>query len=430
MDKTFIDGLFTLSNSDSLGTAYSGTWQQTQYVYDTLVITLTDVTSSLLTPGSTTFTVMASANLYNFVESGSACTDTETLAGPFTSPPAIVSFVAANAGSNVGADAGDTLTITFDQSTSGSGSLTATDLSTLIQLSGGASFGTDATGLWSMSDTVLTITLGSMSSGLAPLSTTATIKSGANLQDSLGGSGASTSGPVLLTGTLTSVPALTSVVASNTGNNIGAGPRDTIVLTFDQNTNGGAAVNPNDVSETELNTLLTIGSGSLGTQYRGVWNSARSTLTITIGTDTTGIVLVPGTTTFTLKAAGNVKDRYGSTAASTASATLSGTLTSAPAIVSATASNSGNGVGVNNGDTIVIVFDQGTDRAGFGSGATLDTTDVTSIVDVDMSSSLPMAMTAMWGRSSVTDDTLTITITDSSGAVLQPKITSVSIKAT
>jgi hypothetical protein len=368
--------------------------------------------------------------------SGASTSGPVTLGGTFTSAPAIVSVTAANAGSNVGLGASDTLTIVFDQNTNRAGfsnPMNTAAVASLLSLSSGTFGSAELSGSWS-SDTTLVVTFGPTMTGASviPKTSAVTVVSsvGVNLLSKDGSSAASTSGPVTVGGTFTSAPALVSVVASNSGNNVGAGARDTLVLTFDQSTNGGNAVNKLDVSELELGNLLSLSGGSapsLGTSYRGAWDASRTTLTITVGSDVTGIQLVPGVTAFTVKSAGNLQDSAVSSGVSTSGPiTLTGTLTSAPAIVSATAFNTGSGVGINNGDKIVIIFNQGTNRAGLSSSITK--LEVAGLLSLSGGDAFGAAYTGTWSTTSSTDDTLTITLSDASGAALTPKVSTISVQ--
>jgi hypothetical protein len=214
---------------------------------------------------------------------------------------------AANAGNNVGLGTGDTLTIVFDQDTNRAGyassTMSTSEVTGLLSIASGGSFGTAAlSGSWT-DDSTLVVTFGASVTGasITPKSTTVRILAAAALKSEDGSSLESTSGPFVVGGTLTSPPALVTVEASNTGGNIGAGSRDEIVFTFNQATNGGITVNKLDVAQSELLALFTLsGAGSFGTDYRGEWDATLTVLTVTIGTDTTGINLVPGTTTFTV----------------------------------------------------------------------------------------------------------------------------------
>jgi hypothetical protein len=124
--------------------------------------------------------------------------------------------------------------------------MSAMQVSSLVQVNSG-SFGSACSGIWSNSNTTLTITLGAVSTGpvIVPgVTSVQIISNNEQLKDYYGTSTTSTSGPVVILGTVTSPPALLSAVGSNTGNNIGAGTGDTIVFTFDQATNAGNAPNP------------------------------------------------------------------------------------------------------------------------------------------------------------------------------------------
>ncbi|MBV5323128.1 MAG: hypothetical protein JZU60_04760, partial [Ilumatobacteraceae bacterium] len=376
---------------------------------------------------STTFTVKVGANLLNNVGSGSASTATQTLSGTFTSSPAITSFVASNGNGLVGTGINDLVTITFDQQTNfavlySGGSMSSADISGLIQFgSMGDSFGNGATGAWTTDGTVDTLVITIQSATglhLTPLVTS--IQLIGSLKDIIGTTTNSRSGPVTLTGTFTSAPTISSVVATNIGANIGLGPRDQVIVTFDQSTNGGSAINKLAVSAAELNQLFGLsGSASFGTSFEGVWNSPSNTiLTITFGVDTTGATLIPGVTAFSINVAGGLKDVTSSSGVSTGgSVTLGGTFTSVPAIVSFTAVHTGSGVGHDyRGDSVVIVFDQGTDRAGSGSN-NLNKAAVDALLELSGSDSFGSAYTGVWSTTNSVYTTLTILIDASATSI-------------
>ena len=201
-----------------------------------------------------------------------------TLSGTFTSAPVLLSATAANAGGAVGVNNGDTITLVFDQATeyASSATLTKAQIDALVSVSGSSSsLGTNYAGEWS-SSSVLVITITNAGGAvLVPGTTQVSILVGGDLEDVTESSGAVASGPRVLGGTFTEAPTIVSISAANDGGNVGAGPRDTIRIVFDQSTNGGNAVNKLDVSEAELSNLLQLSVGSsLGTAYRGVWSSS------------------------------------------------------------------------------------------------------------------------------------------------------------
>ena len=424
VSQSFIDSLLMLSSGASFGAAYNGSWTTTYHSSDTLQITITDSTGSVLVPLSTTVTILASAYLRNSVASGSASTAVHTLSGSFTSPPAIVSFVASNSNNQPGTGVEDSVAITFDQATDfvtlyPTGMMSSTDIAGLLQLGSlSDGFGSSCVGVWSTSGArdILNITIKS-TTGLHLVPLVTTVQMIGDLQDVYGTSGASTSGPIMLNGTFTSPPVIVSVTATNDGGNIGVGSRDKIVVVFDQSTNGGLAVNRLDVVRAEIDAMFSLSaSSSFGTDYSGVWNSALTTLTITLGDDTTGVSLTPTMTNFTLMATGLVQDVTGSSGISSGNGvvTLGGTFTSAPSILSFTAKHTGSHVGSTDkrGDSLVIVFDQSTNRGG-ASTTTIDQAAVDALFTLSASDSFGDMYSGKWSTGLHADDTLTILLSES-----------------
>jgi flagellar hook assembly protein FlgD len=89
------------------------------------------------------------------------------------------------------------------------------------------------------------------------------------------------------------------------------GNDDTITFVFSENTNEPFGPNP---AQANLDTLF--GAMNLGTMYSGTWTNAQ-TLTITITNATGGTEPTIGATTYTLQAAGNLKNAAGTSFAST-----------------------------------------------------------------------------------------------------------------
>jgi len=248
--------------------------------------------------------------------------------------------------------------------------------------------------------------------------TTVSVKMAANLKDGLSSTAASTATSGVLTGKFTSAPAITTVVAVNAPADAqGPTTGDQIVVTFDQAVN----VNMGDtLTKTQIDALIALGGGSVGssnfgTQYTGEWTST-SELTITIGSVTTGIHLVPGTTTLAIKASSGLKDALGLIAASTDAVLMIGTFTTKPALLVVKAYNTGNNVLLGNGDKIAVVFDQSTNRAGFASSATLTKAQVDSLISVTSLTTetyvIGTSYSGAWTQMNFADDMLLITIVD------------------
>jgi uncharacterized protein YfiM (DUF2279 family) len=154
-------------------------------------------------------------------------------------------------------------------------------------------------------------------------------------------------------------PAFVSVIATNTGNNVGIGAGDTIVITFDQNTNKPA------ITAANLNLWFKLSSGhSFGTSLINSdinWNSTGNILTVSLS-NVTGTTFAIGDTV-SVQAAAGLKNSAGSTAASTATSLAStGSFTSSPVISSVTAANTGNNIDKGIGDSVSITFNQNTNR--------------------------------------------------------------------
>ena len=163
------------------------------------------------------------------------------------------------------------------------------------------------------------------------------------------------------------LPAISSITASNSGNNPGLGADDKVEITFDHNTNKPA------ITAATIDSKLKLNNGhSWGTALQDAdiaWNAAGNKLTITFS-NVTGSTITVGDT-ITLDISANIKDSGSTTAASTSSSSLTGTFTSVPAISSITASNSGSNTGLGIGDTVVITFDQNTNKPSI-TAATID----------------------------------------------------------
>jgi hypothetical protein len=154
-------------------------------------------------------------------------------------------------------------------------------------------------------------------------------------------------------------PAFVSVTAANTGNNVGLGAGDTIVLTFDQNTNKPV------ITAANLNVWFKLSSGhSFGTSLINSdinWNSTGNILTISL-TNITGTTFAVGDT-ISVQAAAGLKNSTGTTEASAAvSAASTGSFTSSPVISNVTAANTGNNIDKGIGDSVSITFNQNTNR--------------------------------------------------------------------
>ncbi|MBP1991932.1 beta strand repeat-containing protein [Paenibacillus eucommiae] len=338
-----VDLAHLVLSEGSFGTAVNGA-----------TVAWTDATTLVVTLGSdatvkkaATITISALASIKDIGLESAVSTASGTVDGTFGSQvPGITTITAANAGIQVGAGAGDTVTIVFDAPTN----QPVVNLTDLVLSEG--SFGTTANGAavaWTNA-TTLVVTLGSdatvrKGAGL-------TIAASAGIKDIGLESAVSTAGGTI-SGTfgMGSVPAISTVTAADTGSQVGAGAGDKVTILFDTTTNQPAV---------NLGHLV-LSEGSFGTTGNGAtvaWTNA-TTLVVTLGSDAT----VKKGTTITIAASANIKDIGEESAASTASSAIAGTFGSqVPDITSITAVNTGNQVGAGAGDKVTIVFDTTTNQ--------------------------------------------------------------------
>ncbi|NOU99804.1 beta strand repeat-containing protein [Paenibacillus planticolens] len=321
----------------------SATWSDAQ----NLVIT---VGSDATVKKGAIVSLNASAGIKDALGNSAASVGAMSIGGTFGSQvPAITSITAADAGNQVGAGSGDTVTIVFDTPTS-KPTVALTDL----VLSAG-SFGTEGNGaslLWTNA-TTLVVTLGS--DATVKKGATLSIASSANIQDIGLESAVSTASGAIGGSFGSQVPAITSITAADAGGQVGAGSGDTVTIVFDTATS----------EPTVALADLVLSAGSFGTAGNGAsaaWTNA-TTLVVTLGSDAT----VKKGATFTIAASANIQDIGLESAASTASSSIGGTFGSrVPDIASITAVNAGNQVGAGSGDAVTIVFDTPTNEATVG----------------------------------------------------------------
>jgi hypothetical protein len=352
-------------------TGLSGVWSTTSRMSDTLTVTIGSIGSTSLVVGTTVFSMSDTGSLQDMYASSGVSTSVNgmnaVLGGSFTTAPNIVSVTAVHSGGAPGPSTGDSLVIDFNQGTSQSGSMNQAAIDLLFDF-GSSVLGAAYSGVWSTAvsgNDRITITMSDVSGcTIVPGVSSVSVKGSGNLRDTIGTSDVSTSGPVVIGGTLFSAPFVTSVSGVKIGTSNTAGTHDKIVVTFNTATNGGLAVNVHSVVSGELDLMFTVTGGSLGTDYSGVWDNSLQILTITFGLDTSGLSLTPGVTTFALKSSGLVHDSSGTSPVSDGSlgsVVLDGVLNLAPMLVSATAVNSGGSARLNDGDSIVFVFGISTD---------------------------------------------------------------------
>jgi len=169
MSQAAIDGNFTLSGTADFGTTYAGLWSGDQL---TLVITVTDITASddpiIATTTIVGCTVPAVGCIGHNVDEDNATgpTVSPALGGDFgIDKPDLQTAVWDDPDDNdTVLSAGDTLTLTFDIATNAPGVADQAAIDPIVNVAG--LFGTTATysGVWSVGNTVLTITIGSVGS--------------------------------------------------------------------------------------------------------------------------------------------------------------------------------------------------------------------------------------------------------------------------
>jgi hypothetical protein len=332
------------------GNGLSAAWTDAS----TLVVTLgSDATAKK----GAAVTIDLSAGITDIGEESAASTSSLAIGGTFGSQtPAITSITAAEAGAGeIGAGAGDTVTIVFDTPTN-EPAIAAADVATKLVLSAG-SWGTAGNGLsaaWTDA-TTLVVTLG----------TDATVKKGAAVTIDLsagitdiGEESAASTSSLAIGGTFGSqTPAISSITAAEAGaNEVGAGADDTVTIVFDTPTNQPA------IAAADIATKLALSAGSWGTPGNGLsaaWTDA-STLVVTLGSDAT----VKKGATVTIDLSAGITDIGEESAASTSSLAIGGTFGSqTPNITSITAAEAGaSEVGAGADDTVTIVFDTPTNQ--------------------------------------------------------------------
>ncbi|MDF9408171.1 MAG: Internalin-A precursor [Pelotomaculum sp. PtaB.Bin013] len=110
---------------------------------------------------------------------------------------------------------------------------------------------------------------------------------------------------------------INSIIAADSGNNIGLGNGDSITITFSVNIN-----QPPVNSKAGVDALINFGGKSFGTNYSGTWTDA-NTLVLTVG-NATGADLAVGDT-ITINAGVDLKTAGGISYTRTSSGTISGT---------------------------------------------------------------------------------------------------------
>ncbi|KKK96286.1 hypothetical protein LCGC14_2664280, partial [marine sediment metagenome] len=207
---------------------------------------------------------------------------------------------------------GDTITVGFSVPTNEPAAATKGQIDAIFSFS--QSLGADYTGSWAGNELVITIVDIAASAPPTIGGLTLTYQGGNGVQnagltslESAGTSAAITGDWGTFAG-----PTITSVTADDSDDGDGIyGNDDTITFVFSENTNQPFGPNP---TQANLDTLF--GAMNLGTAYSGNWTNAQ-TLVITISDATGGTAPTLGATTFTLQAAGNLKNVAGTSLATT-----------------------------------------------------------------------------------------------------------------
>ncbi len=325
-----------------------------------LSITFNNDTSTVtLAIGDTTI-INASANLTDAASATTASTAiSPPILGAFVSTPVMLSAVAADTGNNLGLGCNDSVTITFSGPTNEpsfaaninawlnptSGLVThvwATNTSSSIACS------------WNEDADVLTVTFRNNVGSTIKVGDILTLSTNAHLEDN-GNTTPDSNCSVTLTGTFTSTPKITSIVASDDGNNLGLGVGDKIRVTFNQNTNKPA------IDSNNLDSLFALNNGHSWGDDPNIstsWDVTGSVLTFTFNDVANSTIWIGDTITIDPNA--NIQDALATTAGTSASGTLTGSFSSVPKIVSVVAANGGNTPGLSLGDTVTITFNEPT----------------------------------------------------------------------
>ena len=367
--KADLDALFTASQE--MGDDYSGAFTNAR----TLVITIDDA-QFLPAPPQIDVLVLTINKLAGFTSAAPfslpSTASTGTLGGTFVNKlgPEIVSLVARDPfGNDAVYGTGDTITVSFDVSTSGPelfGSpvtLSEANLDTLLTVSN--SLGTGQTGRWFDSQTLI-ITIGTPPTPTPPDtlpeigSFTISVNEDANLQNEAKTSLASGSASVL-TGDFGTKPgpAIVSLLIDDPdSSDIKLSNLDELTVSFD-----GATNEPDVATTADLDALFN-SLDAFGTVYTGEWFDPL-TLVITI-VDATGGDVTIDTTTISVKTSGNLLNSGETSLASeSVSTALVGSLgdKAGPSILAVIAHDPKATPipGYDEGDTITVIWSEKTD---------------------------------------------------------------------
>ena len=378
-----LDGWLQLSGGHTWGTGdYDLNWGGTN---DTLTITAGVPAGSPDIDIGDTITLDTTANLRNFGGSSPPSDDTsDPMTGDWGKfPPTVTGIVADDAdNSDVAVDAGDTVVITFNRATDGTASnITAapsgTDLNGWLVLSGGHLWGDGTstfTTAWSTTtntDDTLTITFGATVSGATiAAGDTITVDASAGIKEESGASDNCTDDDPITGNFGVAAPAITGIVADDADNSdttVDTG--DTVVISFDRDTNGAASNITAAPSGTDLDGWLGLGGNSWGdgaATFTTAWSTTTNTddtLTITFNNVSNATIAVGDTVT--VDASAGLTDVAGESNDCTDDDPTTGNFgVAAPDIVSVTAADPDDWDGsLSVADTISIVFDIPTNAA-------------------------------------------------------------------
>lgn len=283
------------------------------------------------------------------------------------------------------------------------------------------SLGSDFSAQWNTTGDAITIVYNSLLGATVKIGDEVRINPAAGIKNAAGTSDSYESKGIL-TGSFHSVPALVSIKAVNSGNQIGFGSGDSIVLTFDQPTKATT------FRAAEIGTYLKI-TDSTGKSKNEVWssvtadssikwNGAGTVLTITFDHVTGGSVrLLPGNDKITVSPLLGLTDADETTEASNSSAFISGSFTPPVEINSVVLSNGGLVNSKNVGDKITITFNQPTNRKAITASMLIN---YFKLYSADMKTAHSWGVQSNSGIKWESDTVLTIVLSSISGLTLAP----------
>lgn len=320
LSQSQVNDLYSFSTA--LDGSFTGRW------FDSQTFVITFLSSGTISPqvGSFSVTVNEAANLKNKADNSlPSASSSPLLRGDFGTKagPAITEVVGADPKTTkvLGLDAGDTITITFDESTNQPAVATKSDIDTVFSFS--KILGADYTGAWfNPSKLVITVNDAGGNNMPIPPDLTVTVLAGGNLKNSANTSLASESIFTSISGNFgqRAGPNIISLVADDPKGTIvpGFDNSDTITVIFSEKTNQPAVNTKN-----ALDDLFTF-SQAIGDDYSGVW-TANGDLVITIldGEQLTEPPVV-GDLQVVVKGTGNLRAQNGSEPSTAVSPFLSG----------------------------------------------------------------------------------------------------------